>query len=171
MSPPTEYAFAFVAAGWTESRRIPVVQSVSQSHPAYAILASFGGLHVKPQTERGIECRTADIAFQSVDHRLCIVDEWQDKLGIQFCGVALAAETYEQIWVATDGRVFASNDITDDFFFVAKSMTDAIINLLSGIRHQPLLLLGSSDITIYGETILRHDPRIYQWSHVHAEDS
>lgn len=163
MQPPIQFIAAFEAAGWSNTRHVAVHDAVPVDHPARELLASFGGLHVFPKSDSGIECGTSDVDFQFVDHRWHVIDEWEKLLAVRLCGVALASKTYEQIWLAADGRVFASNDVTDDFSFVGAEINDAIGNLLSGIRHRPLLLPGETRTMIYGETMLSGDPRIYEW--------
>jgi hypothetical protein len=164
MLPPKEFVTAFESAGWSHARLVVVHPEVPVDHPAHDLLACFGGLHVFPESEGGIECETSDVDFQFVEHRLQVVDEWERLLAVRLCGIALASATYEQIWLAGDGRVFATNDLTDQFSFVGAQIDDAIGNLLSGIRRRPLLPPGKIETKIYGETLLAGDPRVYEWN-------
>ncbi len=163
MLPPIQFIAAFEAAGWNSARRIAVHDAVPSNHPAHELLACFGGLHVFPESNTGVECGTSDVDFQFVEHRWYDIGEWEKLLETRLCGVALASETYEQIWLAADERVFAINDVTDGFSFVGANIVDAIGNLLSGIRHRPLLPPGKTGTIIYGETMLVGDPRVYEW--------
>lgn len=164
MLPPSQFITAFEVAGWTSMRHVKVHDDVPLNHPAHKLLASFGGLHINPLCDRGAECGTSDIMFQYVEHRFECVDEWEKRLAVELCGVALASRTYMQVWLAADGRVFGSNDITDQFCFVGATIDNAIFNLLSGVRVRPLLPPGQTETMMYGDKVQLGDPRLYAWN-------
>lgn len=74
------------------------------------------------------------------------------------------------MWVATDGAVFTSNDITDVFGFVGSDIIAAIRNALMGIRNQPLLNDNESMLNYYGDTYNRGDSHLFDW-HLYASQN
>ena len=154
----------FNKAGWHNGWKFEVPDHIPSDHPAYLILHRYGGIHVQPEVVSGFECATADIQFQPLEHRSETVDKWQDLLSTHLIGFGLASKSYEQLWAASDNRIFTSNDVTDDFGFVGDCFNSSILNLLTGVRHRPMLPPGKSGLKYYGENYLNGDPRIYNWT-------
>jgi len=153
----------FASAGWHPDWRFDVPADTPNGHPVFSILSRFGGLHIKPETDSGVDCATADVDIRPLNNRWPTVDRWQSHLATTLVGFALASDTYEQLWVASDSRVFASNDITDHVSYVGDCFNTAMHNMLAGVRHRPMLAPGETGITYYGEDYLASDPRIYNW--------
>ena len=153
----------FAAAGWQADWQFDVPTGIPNNHPARTLLGRFGGLHIKPESESGLECATADVDIRPLDHRWPTVDHWELLLATTLVGFALASDTYEQLWVASDSRVFSSNDITDHVGYVGDCFNSAMRNILTGIRHRPMLAPGETGINYYGEDYLAGDLRIYNW--------
>jgi len=121
----------FARAGWHDAWKSPEPLSVPKDHPAFCILQRFGEIHVHPTTESGHECGVGDVHFQQIGHRWGIVDEWEAWLNTRFVGIALASESWEQLWIVDDGRIFSTNDVTDNLGFVGDGFNDAIPCLVS----------------------------------------
>lgn len=154
----------FNEASWHARYRFQVPDTISVDHPAFRFLSRFGGIRLHPHTKSGLECPTADVHFQPIRFRPESVDQWQPLLGTELIGFGLAANGYEQLWLSTDDRVFASNDIDENFFYVGATFSNATRNLLQGIRHRPLIPLGRTLVHCYGEDYLADDPRVYNWA-------
>jgi hypothetical protein len=153
----------FTSAGWHPDWQFDVPARIPDGHPAFSVLKRFGGLHIKPETAEGLECAAADVDIRPLDHRWPAVDLWESHLATRLVGFALASDTYEQLWIASDSRVFTSNDITEDVGYVGDCFNTAIHNILTGVRHRPLLAPGKTGVTYYGEDYLAGDSRIYNW--------
>ncbi|EMI53025.1 SUKH-3 domain-containing protein [Rhodopirellula sallentina] len=153
----------FTSAGWHSDWQFDVPTRIPHDHPAFNVLGRFGGLHIKPDTDSGVECATADVDIRPLEHRWPTVDRWQSHLATTLVGFAVASDTYEQLWIASDSRVFTSNDITEYVGYVGDGFNAAMLNLLTGVRHRPLLAPGETGINYYGEDYHAGDPRIYNW--------
>ena len=153
----------FTSAGWHSDWQYDVPARIPNDHPAFNILCLFGGLHIQPDTDSGLECATADVDIRPLEHRWPTIDRWESHLATKLVGFALASDTYEQLWLASDSRVFATNDITESIGYVGDCFNTAMHNMLTGVRHQPMLGAGESGINYYGEDYLADDPRIYNW--------
>lgn len=161
-SPPAEFAEAFVTAGWYEKRWIEPEQSVPRDHPAFAVLGQCRGLHVRPNSGAGLECATSDIQFCRVElHEEAVA--WTERLHVRLVGVAKIWNDYGRLWLAEDGRCFATDDLTEAFSWVADDLQDAIRRLFSGVRIRPLLPPGEGSVMLYGETLATGDGRLYNW--------
>jgi len=130
-------------------------------------LTSFDGIHVHPDSSDGIECATNDIQFQNVAPLCERAEKWQSLLKTRFVGIAFTHKQYCVLWIAIDGCVFTSNDITDIFGFVATDISVAIHNELVGIRNRPLMDDDETVLNYYGEDYNRGDPRLFDW-HKHS---
>ncbi|MEO1530292.1 MAG: SUKH-3 domain-containing protein [Planctomycetota bacterium] len=153
----------FATAGWHSDWKFVVPTDNSHDHPAFNVLSRFGGLHLKPYADSGVECATADVDIRPLEHRSPTVDRWESHLATTLVGFALASDTYAQLWIAADSRVFASNDVNDCLGYVGDGFNSAIRNVLTGVRHQPLLAPGETGVNYYGEDYHAGDPRVYNW--------
>jgi len=61
---PAKVLTSFVAAGWHQNRCTAVESFVPKDHPAWQVLAQFGGLIVG-KCGAGIECATSDVVFRT----------------------------------------------------------------------------------------------------------
>lgn len=138
IKPPSEFEAQFIAAGWTGDSR-GFSPSLNHHHVGWDILDSFNDIHIHPESSSGLECAAGHIHFQLVQSPCACVERWQSILHTEFIGVAFTHKQYCVLWVATDGAVFTSNDITDVFGFVGLDIMVAIRNELIGIRSQPLM--------------------------------
>lgn len=164
--PPKEFELMFTAAGWSGDSRI-VDKTYRDNHVGWDVLESYNGIHVYPKSSAGLECASGDIHFQWVRPICKQVEKWQTLLNTRFMSVAVTHRQYSVLWIATDGAVFASNDITDVFGFVGPDITVAIRNELSGIRNQPLMRDDESTLSYYGDNYNRGDSRLFDW-HIYA---
>ena len=132
--------------------------TISVDHPAYSIIESFDGLHVKHEmvNELGLDSRDADIEFKWLPSLWPSAAVWSERLNLQFVGVGLTRRSYSQLWVSNDGRYFYSNDITDHFEYVADCWETAIVNVLTSAPTRELLETGPPPI--------RGDERFYDWT-------
>ena len=152
----------FADAGWTgEPRGFGV--PTGDDHIGWDVLNSFDGLHVHPDSSDGIECATNDIQFQLVSPLCERAEKWQSLLRTRFVGVAFSHKQYCVLWIAADGCVFTSNDITDVFGFVGADISVAIQNELTGIRSRPLMADDETVLNYYGDDYNRGDHRLFDW--------
>ena len=165
--PPEQFAAKFADAGWTGEARDIGTAPVDE-HVGWNVLRSFNGLHVHPDSSDGIECATNDIHFQHVTPLCDRAEKWQSLLETQFIGIALTHKKYCVLWIANDGSVFTSDDITDIFGFVGHDIHVAIRNELMGIRSRPLMENNETVLNYYGEDYNRGDPRLFDWQNYAA---
>ena len=152
----------FVAAGWSPTRRVAVPRQVLVGHPAYDVLAEFGGLRVG-HVGSGEECASSDVSFHQVPEGNSLVQAWSRLLQTQLEGVAEVHNAHGELYMDSTGRVFEVSLIDDAFCFVGSSFTEAIERLLLGRRCRPVLKPGERRTSIYGETIVSDDPRVYRF--------
>lgn len=170
IKPPLEFETQFITAGWTgDSRGFPPSFN-HHNHVGWDILDSFNDIHIHPESSTGLACATNDIHFQLVQPLCTGAERWQSILHTEFIGVAFTHQQYCVLWVATDGAVFTSNDITNVFGFVGSDIRVAIRNELMGIRNQPLMNDDESVLTYYGDAYNRGDSRLFDW-HLYASQN
>jgi len=160
--PPEQFAAKFADAGWSGEPRDLDAPS-GDAHIGWSVLRSFNGFHVHPHSSDGIECATNDIEFQNVAPLCERAEKWQSLLRTRFVGIAFTHKQYCVLWIANDGCVFTSNDITDVFGFVGADIGVAITNELTGIRNRPLMDAGDTVLNYYGDDYNRGDPRLFDW--------
>jgi hypothetical protein len=149
----------FREAGWHEDWQSPDGDDVPETHPAREVLTRFSGIHIQGKFN--------DIEFTLLDEPTNIINVWEDLLFTELIGIALASQTYEELWMASDGRLFSTNIIVaTHFFFVGECFNRAVENLVIGIRCRPLLRPGQTGVDCYGENYLEKDPRIYDWKRI-----
>lgn len=163
LQPPAEFESNFATAGWSGAWRHLPDDQIPLGHPAHEVLTRFGGLHVYPSCDTGIECATSDIEFAFLTAQEPAA-EWEPQLKVQLVGIAHTFGTYQQLWLSNDNRYFATDDMTDTFAFVADNFQDAVRHCLAGLRMRPLLPASDSSVMIYGETMTDGDSRLYDWT-------
>ena len=122
----------FTAAGWKPERRVLVYRGVPPDHPAAAILASLGNLHIGT-TGAGLDRARSDIEFVWDD----IEDDqqlghWQGLLGTEFVSIGHYQRRYCQLLVDGKGRCFSSNIVSAGFDFEGHTFAEAIERILLG---------------------------------------
>lgn len=152
----------FVAAGWHPGRTISGARGVSLDHPAAAILAEFGGLHVG-QSGKGEECARADVAFKHLRPDKFVLDVWVKLLSTELVGIAEVHNGYADLYVDSSGRCFCLSIVDDGFYFEGSSFDEAIERLLLGRRSRPMLRPEQRTVWHYGEEIGADDPRVYKY--------
>lgn len=157
LEPPKQIEHLFRAAGWDGLARTKPDPSICVDHPAYPIIESFDGLHVRHEmvNELGSDSHDADIEFKWLPSLWPSAAAWTNRLNVQFVGVGLTRRSYSQLWVSNDGRYFYSNDISDHFEYIADNWETAIVNVLKLSPTRVLLETGTR--TIPG------DERFYDW--------
>lgn len=160
--PPDELKANFTRAGWTGEPR-DVNQPSNDNHVGWKVLRAFNGLHVHPDSTSGLECAANDVHFQNVTPLCEVAEKWQTLLNTRLMGIAFTHKRYAVLWIASDGFVFTSNDITDVFGFVGKNIGIAIRNEMTGIRGNPLMADDESILSYYGDDHHRGDSRLFDW--------
>jgi SUKH-3 immunity protein len=161
LTPPPEVVFSFERAGWHAGYRLADQLLMPPSHPAAQILASFGGLVVRPESKAGAECAAADISFGRLAEQDPLVAEWAALLGTELLGVAECHSGHEALFVATDGRCYGLSYIHTAFYYYGDTFSEAIIRILKGYRAKPMLLPTQSEVTLYGEVFTSTSPSLY----------
>lgn len=159
---PENVESLFVAAGWYPGRRASVDFVIPTGHPAGPVLLEFGGLKVGTVAS-GLECATSDVAFRYVATETKLVRLWSDLLGTRLVGVADVHHAHGEAYVDEKGRWFVIGAVDDLVVFVGASFGEALQGLLLGRRGRPILRPDQDRVTVYGETFLTGDPRIYSY--------
>jgi hypothetical protein len=151
----------FSDAGWKPGRRVQVRAAVPKGHPAYAILAEFGGLAIGEEG-RGKECATSAIAFehQEADRSILL---WAELLQSRLVGVADVSNGHAELYVDEFGRFFFASCIHDAFAFEGASFPEAMERLLLEKRSQPMLRPDQAEVVMWGEVFSSDDPRVYKY--------
>jgi len=150
------------AAGWRANRKVAVSPSVPANHPAWQALSSFGGLHIYPDGDAGIECATSDIDFNSPAATPELA-EWAQLLRSTLVPVAGVHRSHGLLCIASDGTCFGSSYIHDAFYFEGDRLDVAIERMLLGKRARPMLRPDQSQVTLYGQTFARGDQGVFAW--------
>jgi hypothetical protein len=151
----------FSAAGWEAGRRVAVPAPVPHEHPAYAVLAEFGGLTVG-QSGAGKECAKQPLVFAYVEPDHAIL-KWADLLRTELIGVADVEDGHAELYVDVSGRWFLASCIHDAFAFEGASLAEAMEHLLLGKRSQPMLRPDQASVVMWGEVFKPGDPRVYKY--------
>jgi hypothetical protein len=151
----------FAAAGWTLGRRVAVPPAVPFEHPAYAVLAEFGGLSVGSRGQ-GQECAKATLAFEYLEPDRS-VSVWADLLRSRLVGVAEVDNGHAELHVDGSGRCFFASCVHDAFSLEGTSFAEAMRRLLLGQRSQPMLRPDQSSVVMWGEVFMPDDPRLYKY--------
>jgi len=163
----------FVAAGWHPGRTISRAPGVrpqcsrfadllKSDHPAVAILAEFGGLHVG-QSGTGEECATSDVAFRHLHPGEFVLDVWGKLLATELVGIAEVQNRHAELYVDRSGRCFCYSNVDDGFRFEGSSFGEAIERMLLGRCSRPMLRPEQRTVWHYGEEISADDPRVYKY--------
>jgi hypothetical protein len=151
-----------LAAGWRADRAVSVANSIPKNHPAWHALSTFGGLHIRPEEDAGIECGSSDIDFNAPpppDE----VSRWARLLGTILVPIAEVHGRHGILCVASDGTCYGSSYIHDAFYFEGERLGIAIERNLLGKRSRPMLRPDQSQVTLYGQTFVRGDPGLFPW--------
>lgn len=108
-------------AGWRSNRSVPVKGSVPEDHPAWRALSAYGGLHIHPDSDAGIECATSDIDFNS-PNTPPEVTQWSRLLRSNLVPIAEVHRSHGLLCVASDGACYGSSYIHDAFYFEGESL-------------------------------------------------
>ena len=163
---PVSVRRLFIAAGWHPGRTSSQALGVSLDHPAAAILAEFGGLHVG-QSRTGEECATSDVAFKHLRPEEFVLDVWGKLLATELVGIAEVHNRHEELYVDRSGRCFSYSNVDDGFRFEGSSFSAAIERLLLGRCSRPMLRPEQRTVWHYGEEISADDLRVYKY---HQDD-
>jgi hypothetical protein len=128
---PVSVRRLFIAAGWHPGRTSSQALGVSLDHPAAAILAEFGGLHVG-QSGTGEECATSDVAFKHLRPEEFVLNVWGKLLATELVGIAEVQNRHAELYVDRSGRCFSYSNVDDGFRFEGSSFSAAIERLLLG---------------------------------------
>lgn len=159
--PPTRLLAQFLFAGWYPGRRRKVSPLVPAGHPAAAVLAAFGGLHVGC-VGRGQECEASDIQITELDNGLPIVDTWTNLLGTPLIGIAEVHNAHGELYIDGFGRCFQLAQVDEDTTtFEGGTFDEAATRLILGRKARPMLRPDQEAVCLYGQTFRRRDPGIH----------
>ncbi len=121
----------FVAAGWISGRRVVVERGIPVDHPAAAILAEFGGLHVRETSDV-----RSDVVFEYHDIALDpLLMSWQEFLKTRFVYVGHSSGGNEYFLVDHKGCWFEATKGNIGFTFIGNTFAEAIERiLLTGLQ-------------------------------------
>lgn len=164
ISPSVKVLNSFQRAGWQPSRSVPVPAHVPRSHPAWQVLAQFGGLSVG-SCGTGIECAASDLGFRPSppDDNDEEIIGWQQRLGSTLVSVADVHQGHGELFVDAAARCFCRSYVHDAFTFEGDTVEQAIENILLGIRARPMLRPDQTSINLYGINFAADDPSVYRY--------
>lgn len=156
---------SFVNAGWHPGRSVPVPDSVPRGHPAWDVLAAFGGLvileyesHPDPDWPP-IE----EIAFRSLCPCLHVTKHWSELLRSQLVGIAEHHNAHGELYIAADGRCFGSSSTHPAFYFVGEAFSESMEAILLGRRARPMLAPEQESVSLYGQMYTSNSPELYHY--------
>lgn len=161
---PPEIHGWFVESGCTPNVAQPVPDFVPADHPAHAILSAFSGIALlerdctkddRPPIEELKFC-----PFPSTPRH---IRKWSARLRSPLVGIADECNCHAEIYVDKKGRCFSNSLIHNCFSFAGETLTDTLEGILHSRRMRPLLPPMQPSVSMYGETIKRGDPRIWDW--------
>ncbi len=165
LEPPDTVRQWFVDAGWQPGRVVAVSPSVPPDHPAWEILAAFGGLVI---LERDPEPDPdwppiEELVFRELHPCPAITEVWGRLLGTQLIGIAGVHNDHAELYIATDGRCFGASCMHDAVYYRGESFGDAIEGILLRRRARPMLRPDQMTVTLYGERFTPDSPELYRY--------
>lgn len=163
--PPDTARQQFLDAGWYPGRTIPVPAAVPTDHPAWDVLAVFGGLVI---LERDPEPRPGwppieALVFRALTPAYHDAKVWSGLLRTQLIGIADFHNAHGELYLAADGRCFGASLIHDAFFYEGASFADAVDGILLNRRARPMLRPDQSSVTLYGEQFTADSAELYRY--------
>lgn len=163
MEPPDAVRQSFLDAGWYPGRAVPVPDSVPCDHPAWDVLAAFGGLVILERELDPDWPPIEELVFRTLHPCPSITEVWGGLLGSRLVGVADVHNAHGELYLAADGRCFGSSSIHPAFYFEGESFAQAVQGVLLGRRAQPMLRPGQESVTLYGERFTANSPELYRY--------
>lgn len=152
----------FDLAGFTNAREVAVDSSVPLEHPAHALLARFGGLHIgvggDSEMLSGIR---NDIAFEATE-RYGEIDQWEHLLETRLVGIAATHHRHGFLYVSEDERFFNLSGIHDAMGFNGEGFGKAIENLLFS-ESMPMIRPDQKSVSWYGLEYFHGDSALYHY--------
>ena len=161
---PEEVRQWLAESEWTPEREVEVPDFVPRTHPAWETLQSFGGLKLM---ERDCEPDEEPIeefvfgAFCSDDS--VTAKKWSKLLKSALVKIARVHNDHAELYMDGTGRCFGNSLMHDAFYFHGESFVDLLQGHLARRRARPMLRPSQQSVSLYGETITRSDPRIYDY--------
>jgi hypothetical protein len=155
----------FLDAGWYPGRIVPVPASVPRDHPAWAVLAAFGGLKIlerEPDPDPDwppIE----ELVFRELHRCPAVTDVWGGLLGTRLVGIADVHNAHAELYLAADDRCFELSLMHDAFCYLGPSFAVAVEGMLLGQRARPMLRPDQPSVTLYGEQFTPDSPELYRY--------
>jgi len=119
-------------------------------------------LHLRPASDKGIECATSDVRFCEPE-----IDTpgaaWERLLQTKLVAVAEVHNAHGLLCVASDGRCFGASYIHDAFYYEGSCIDEALEHLLIGIRARPMLRPDQHTVTLYGVQFAVGDSALYRY--------
>ncbi len=165
ITPPAKVLEKFTMAGWQPLRCVAVPAFVPDDHPAWQVLAQFGGLAVGT-CGPGIECATGDVVFRASepDGRDDEVSAWQQLLNTTLVSVGDVHHGHGELFIDTTSRCFGRSYIHEAFYFEGSSFETAIENILLGVRSRPVLRPDQRSVSLYGVDFTAESPETYHYA-------
>jgi hypothetical protein len=157
---PSNIAKLFAGAGWMPGRKVAVDPEVPESHPAHAILAEFGGLHVGIPGADGEEIARSDIEICYVAESEPTVTAWEKVLGTELIGIGRVHNGHVELYISGAGRIFTCSGVHKAFMFEGTSFGEAAEGILSGRKAKLMLLPDKSSVRLFGDDFRVGDPRV-----------
>jgi len=158
---PAVYSW-LCASGWQRDRRVKVPQSVPETHPAFSLLESFGGLSLYQQVDSAVDAEPiCEIQFTALNYEAVETHQWNEILDTELIGIGGAHNEHEQVFAGSKGRIFAASLIHDAFYFHGITIEDYLFGLLTGRRARPMLRPDQNTVTLYGLQYSVGDPEVY----------
>lgn len=152
----------FLECGWTCQHSAKVPDTIPVLHPAHEILRTFGGIKLLEN-----DCDDDD-PYEKFEFRLIpdpdsAIQAWSRRLRSQLVGIANEDGCHAELYVDGTGRCFSNSLVHGAFAFAGDSLGDTLLGVLNHRRYRPLLRPWQNEISMYGEWIVRGDPRVYDY--------
>jgi hypothetical protein len=165
MEPSETVRQQFLDAGWYRGRSVAVANSVPVDHPAWQVLAVFGGLIIRANSsERDFDLSPIEeLVFRELYPCEAVTKTWSRLLQTTLIGAASVHNDHADLYIASDGRCFGSSNLHPAFYFLGPSIIDSIEGVLLRRRAQPMLRPDQPFVTLYGERFTADSPEVYQY--------
>jgi hypothetical protein len=157
---PSNIAKLFAEAGWMPGRKVAVDSDVPGTHPAHAILAEFGGLHVGTPGADGEEIARSDIEIGYVSESEPTITAWEKVLGTELVGIGRVHNGHVELYVSSAGRVFTCSAVHKAFMFEGASFAAAAEGILTGRKARLMLPPDKTSVRLFGDDFRVGDPRV-----------
>lgn len=160
---PAEIREWLTECGWAPGHKAPVPACVSTTHPAHAVLSAFGGITLLERKYSNDDEPIHEFTFRALSTTNRHIRKWSRRLRSTLVGIADEHNCHAELYMDEKGRCFSDSLVHECFAFAGESLTDTLIGCLAGRRYRALLAPLQQSVSMYGESVKRGDPRIWDY--------